>query len=424
MTDDDASERRIDAGRGPGVGDPGPGSNKDSASGPRRPGVSRRTVLTGAAIGGGAIVAAGMGVMGVRSATNGVFNAGAGAPYELWQDVRRLTGVEAVVAAGVLAANPHNIQPWRFRITGSRIDVYSDVSRSMPVNDPDRRERLTGLGCAVENMLVAARAQGLTGRLITASGEWPGPVATIMLAPGPAATKDETTLAAQIPRRHTNRGPYTAQHVDLTRLRPLDVGGLAEVIWIDRPPAKEALGALYVDATRAITSDPEMSKEAFSWFRNDRVDIDTHRDGLTLDCQGLDGLTLFFAKLLPAQSRASGDAFWVKSTRDVHTATAAAYGIIRASDPESVASRIAAGRLLQHTHLAATEHGIGLQPMNQIGERSARDRATGRGTAFADRWTEAIGFPSDDVVVSFRVGYPQRDAQPSPRRPLHNVMTT
>jgi hypothetical protein len=42
------------------------------------------------------------------------------------------------------------------------------------------------------------------------------------------------------------------------------------------------------------------------WFRNDRGDIDEHRDGLTRDCKGLDASTLFVAKVLPAQSRTEG----------------------------------------------------------------------------------------------------------------------
>ena len=49
---------------------------------------------------------------------------------------------------------------------------------------------------------------------------------------------------------------------------------------------------------------------------------------LTLDGQGLGDLTLLAAKILPAQSRTDGDTFWLKATRDVHTATAAAYGVI------------------------------------------------------------------------------------------------
>ena len=67
------------------------------------------------------------------------------------------------------------------------------------------------------------------------------------------------------------------------------------------------------------------------WFRGSNDEIQRHRDGLMLDGQGLSPLVLGVAKLLPASSRADGDQFWVKQTRTVHTATAAAYGVITAT---------------------------------------------------------------------------------------------
>ncbi|MEV2271919.1 hypothetical protein [Nonomuraea africana] len=44
--------------------------------------------------------------------------------------------------------------------------------------------------------------------------------------------------------------------------------------------------------------------------------------------QGLNPLMIGVAKLLPASSRQSGDAFWLDQTRTVHTRTAAAYGLV------------------------------------------------------------------------------------------------
>ena len=120
------------------------------------------------------------------------------------------------------------------------------------------------------------------------------------------------------------------------------------------------MGDLYVEATQAITDDAQMSADSFTWFRNDRSQIDAHRDGLTLDCQGLSDTMLVAAKILPAQSRKASDDFWVKSTREVHTATARAYGIVRVDDVDNPRNRLDGGRLLQHVHLAATAARLGL----------------------------------------------------------------
>lgn len=146
-----------------------------------------------------------------------------------------------------------------------------------------------------------------------------------------------------------------------------------------------------------------------------------HRDGLTLDGQGLNGLTLAMAKLLPASSRTAGDQFFLKQMRTVNTATAAAYGVITVADSEDVSQRLVGGRLLQRIHLAVTADKLALQHMNQITERTDRDRVQRRPATFDRRFQDLIGQPGRRGLVTFRIGYPQRTARRSPRPPLTAV---
>jgi nitroreductase len=393
--------------------------------GPNQP--TRRAVLKAIGIGGGAVVVTVAAGVGIRGGVNGVWNQGAGAPYALWTRWQDAPGLQAIVAAGVLAANPHNVQPWLFALSGDdTIDVHLDPSRAMPVNDSDERERVTGIGCAIENMIIAARSRSLDATVAAWPVTDPDHVARLVFTEGAPPTERENALAMAIAQRHTNRGPYSPTPVPTS-----DLAGLADtapdgaaVVWITDANQMRRLGDLYVEATEAIISDHDMSVEGFSWFRNSRADIDRHRDGLTLDCQGLDSVTLFLAKILPAQSRADGDRFWVNSTRDVHTATAAAYGVIRVPDTANRRDRLTGGRLLEHLHLAATAAGLGFHHMNQITERIARDAAQQRPDRFSQRWADIIGIPAGEGLVSFRIGQPDRPANPSPRRPLHDVLTS
>ena len=48
---------------------------------------------------------------------------------------------------------------------------------------------------------------------------------------------------------------------------------------------------------------------------------------------------LAVAKILPASSRTAGDRFWLDQTRTVHTATAAAYGVITVANPDDMTIR-------------------------------------------------------------------------------------
>ncbi|NKQ58245.1 hypothetical protein HFP15_35875 [Amycolatopsis sp. K13G38] len=182
------------------------------------------------------------------------------------------------------------------------------------------------------------------------------------------------------------------------------------------------MGGLIVAATEAIVGDRRQSEDAFAWFRSSRDDIDRYRDGLTLDGQGLAPLTLATAKLLPATSRGAGDAFWLEQTRTVHTATAAAYGVITVTDADDPVQRLRGGRLLQRIHLAATARGLALQHMNQITERIDRERSTGAAATFAARFDDLLARPGWRGLATFRIGYPVRPARLSPRRPVSEVI--
>lgn len=65
-----------------------------------------------------------------------------------------------LVRYAILAPSTHNTLPWSFRIVGNGIDVFADRSRWLRVADPDQRELLLSVGCALENLVIAAEHFG------------------------------------------------------------------------------------------------------------------------------------------------------------------------------------------------------------------------------------------------------------------------
>ena len=120
--------------------------------------LSRRNFLKGAAA--GTVLLAGGGVW--HASSSGVFSTGKGPAYEPWENWRADDGRGPLplVRAAVLAANPHNTQPWLFRLSESRIYLFADTTRNIGAIDPYLREMHVGIGCALENLLLAAEANG------------------------------------------------------------------------------------------------------------------------------------------------------------------------------------------------------------------------------------------------------------------------
>jgi nitroreductase len=385
--------------------------------------LSRRSVLRQVGLSAVTVVVAGAGLASYRVYDNGVLDSGSGESYDPWSQWRDDPGPAGTVAAAILAANPHNSQSWTFLVAPTRVDVFADPTRRTGTLDPLLREQHIGLGCALENLVLAAAARGYDPQVsLMPTISDTTHVATVDLAAG---ARRASPLHDAIGDRHSNRGPYLSSAVpdELVSALTAQTTGLdgVEVRWFRTDADKAELGDLLVEATEAIIADPQQSNDSFEWFRNNRDDIDHHMDGLTLDGQGLDPLTLTLAKILPATSRSAGDQFWLTQTRSVHTRTAAAYGIVTVADTDDPIQRLNGGRLTERIHLAAGSNGLAMQYMNQITERIDRERTTDATMTFDRRLDALLAQPGRRPLVTFRIGYPARAARRSPRRPLAEV---
>ncbi|MGB6671772.1 MAG: twin-arginine translocation signal domain-containing protein [Candidatus Nitrosopolaris sp.] len=98
-----------------------------------------------------------------RAFSNGVFSSGHGPAYEPWKDWKTESeegaGPLSLVASAILAANAHNTLPWLFVVNPNKIDLFADTKRNTGTIDPYLREMYEGLGCALENLVLAAEAK-------------------------------------------------------------------------------------------------------------------------------------------------------------------------------------------------------------------------------------------------------------------------
>jgi len=109
-----------------------------------------------------------------------------------------------LVRFAVLAPSSHNSQPWRFEVRENQIVIRPDMRRALPQSDTNNRQLFISLGCALENLLIAADYYGFATQIVYQDNGAIISLQRIRQEP----SQDKNHLILSIPKRHTNRNPY------------------------------------------------------------------------------------------------------------------------------------------------------------------------------------------------------------------------
>jgi hypothetical protein len=314
--------------------------------------LSRRNLLVGAGValaGGGAtaVEVQGMGSMAAYTARA----AATRAPLADNVDLREL------VRFATLAPSGHNTQPWRFRLAPKRIGIAPDRLRRTPAVDPDDHHLFVGLGCAVENLALAARARGLDAVATLDAVDR----LTVELA---SSSRDESPLARAIPTRQSTRATFDGRPVPSADLRLVrDAARLpgVEVVLITDRSSLEKLLKLVVAGNEIQMADAAFIRELKSWIRfNPRAAMDSG-DGLFSATSGSPDAPSWLGALL-------FDHFYrLKAENEKYTeqVRSSAGVAVFLGAREDHASWIDVGRSCQRFALQATALGIRSSFINQ-----------------------------------------------------------
>ena len=200
----------------------------------------------------------------------------------LWREpLTRANGLTAVqhalVLAATLAPSSHNTQCWKFGLLPDAITILPDLSRRCPAVDPDDHHLYVSLGCAAENVVQAAGANGLRAFGVPAAS---GLGYRLQLT---TDTSSASPLAAAITSRQCARNVYDGRALTQPELVALERAGTSQgvslMLLTERPAINGILDAV-VSANAAQMHDAAFMAELRQWIRFSRREALEHRDGL------------------------------------------------------------------------------------------------------------------------------------------------
>ncbi len=318
---------------------------------------------------------------------------------------------EPLIPYAVRAPSGHNTQPWQFAVEQDTIRIYPDLSRRLPVVDPDDHALFISLGCALENLVVAATQQGLAARIDYFPSDEPEKCLRVRLSKG--ADEDTDALFQAIPQRQSNRGTYDGRAIDdcdLARMleaNPCDSVAVRALRVGD--PEIEPIIDFVREGNIAQFNDPAFVAELVSWIRFSRREVSTRQDGLTAAALGFPSVPRWLGRwIMTTLVRPDGEA--VRQDKAIRSSSLLLLFVARKNDKRHW---VDVGRSFERVVLTATSLNIAHAHVNMPCEVEPIRR----------RLTAHLGLDAgEQPLLLIRLGYARKRLPPSPRRPIDWVI--
>jgi len=262
-----------------------------------------------------------------------------------------------LVRYATLAANGHNTQPWKFALRDDSIEIHPDASRRLPVVDPDDRELWISLGCALENLLVAARATGYA-----AAVTYPG-AAEFIGVRLEADAPQSSPLFDAIPSRQTTRSVYDgrpAPAADLDRLQAMPLEPGITLRFVTDPVDMATVADYVAQGNRRQYADRAFVSELIAWLRFNKKEALSSLDGLYSRCSGNPEVPRWLGRMFVSstQPQQQADA----DTKKLRSSPGA---VVVASDADDKVAWVRTGQVYERLALQMTALGIQSALLNQ-----------------------------------------------------------
>lgn len=307
------------------------------------------------------------------------------------------------------APSGHNTQPWIFTIQENQITIEPDLSRTLPVVDGNHRELYISLGCAAENLCIAASAAGYQTKVgITTRNDTER---VIQITLHKATDVQPSPLFPFIGKRQMNRQTYNGNKIldlFLDKLETVQTEADTQFYFFENDsPQFEALRPYILEGNKRQMNDQAFKEELKSWMRFNKKHSEATHDGLSYAVFGAPDLPAFISKTIMSSVLNSR----IQNKGDNKKINSSSHFVLFTTRNNSIENWITSGRTLQRFLLTASKEGIACAFFNQPCEVKE----------LADKIQETFPINKEYPILLLRLGY-AKAAPYSSRRNVTDVI--
>ena len=192
-----------------------------------------------------------------------------------------------IIKYAAKAPSGHNTQPWKFKIGNDTVSILPDLTRALPVVDSDNHALYISLGCALENLIIAAN-QFDYGTKVTIHNS--GNKTYIQVEFNQTGATVKTDLFNFIEKRQVTRNRYSPDKIQKEVLRELFDDVLDKCVQVKLFLSEteiEVLTPYIIEGSNLQFNNKAFVKELVSWVRFSEKEVLLKGDGLWSSSLGL-----------------------------------------------------------------------------------------------------------------------------------------
>lgn len=203
-----------------------------------------------------------------------------------------------LVKYAIRAPSSHNTQPWKFMVLDDEIRIHPDYARALSVVDSDNHALWISLGCALENLVIAAtnfnKKSDVSIHLDNESRRF---IRVKLIA---SNMTDADDLFDYIEKRQSTRNKYNGKKIPVQDLKSLrnsfDFHGISTRFFSQNE--FPLLEPFIIEGSNRQFINKEFVNELMSWVRFSKKEAKANKDGLWASAMGFPNIGKFIGHVI------------------------------------------------------------------------------------------------------------------------------